>query len=138
MRIHIALVFIMVLIVVGGCDSENGPFSMETIDILAGSWNGTLDYSISGGVTTPMTLAFTDEGDGWLSVIMSTGSVIYTDNLVAEVNDKIVMNFDVAGETWELVLEGDLVDSTHFGGEIIRREAGINDITLGTFEASPS
>ena len=138
MRLPLIIVAIIGIALIAGCDNNDGPLEPELVDILAGSWSGMLDYTISGGVTTPMTLVFNEEGTGWLSVVMTTGSSVYTDDFVAEVGDNIVLNFDVAGESWELVLEGKLIDSSTFEGDIIQRETGEDDIVLGTFSASPS
>jgi hypothetical protein len=137
MRIAFIASTIFILICIAGCDGSSGPLSSELVEKLAGNWTGVLDYTISGGVTTPMTLTMTEEKTNWLSALMTTGTATYQDNYVAEVNGTIVMNFVVAGETWELVLEGELTDST-LEGDIIQREAGKDDIIIGNWVATPS
>ena len=136
MKHILAVISLLLLTGIVGCNND-GPLDADLVDLLAGSWSGVIDYSESGGAAVPMTLTLTEDGNYKLKAQMATAEAVYEDDFVAEVNDNIVMNFAVAGETWELVLEGQLA-GTSFEGNIIQREAGEDDILLGTWTAVPS
>jgi hypothetical protein len=137
MRYIFVFAAITFFFILPGCDEADGPLDSDLVDRLAGSWTGILDHTLSGGAAIPMVLTLTDVNNYWLTALLTTSEGVYEDDFVVEVGDNIVMNFAVAGVAWELVLEGKLSDST-FGGDMIRREAGEDDIILGTWMASPS
>jgi len=130
------LISAFVLILASGCGNMNEIIDPNIVDDLEGSWTGMLDYTPSGGVATPMTLVFDQKTHYWLDAKMTSGITEYSDNTVTQVDDKVVINFPVTGEDWELILEGKLTSFTKFEGDMIRREAGKDDIALGTFSAT--
>jgi hypothetical protein len=127
------LMFILMSV---GCNYV-GPIDPDLVDTLAGSWSGVLDYTASGGAAVPMVLTFTKEGKYELDARLETTEATYEDEFVVQGAHGLIMNFDVAGESWELLLEGQLNDST-LDGNIIRGEAGEDDIVLGTWMAMPA
>jgi hypothetical protein len=137
MRTIFILLCATIILTFAGCGDTIGQFDPEIVDLLAGAWSGVLDYSASNGAATPMSLVFTPQSSTDLNARLTTGDTYVEDEFVANVNDKIVMNFPQAGKEWELVLEGTLTDST-LAGDIIQREEGKDDIKLGTWSATPS
>jgi hypothetical protein len=134
---YLFVAFTLLLIMgMSGCDKFS-PLDADFADLLVGSWSGVLDYTESIGGAVPMSLTFTKDSDDKLHALLTTAEAVYEDDLVTEANDNIVMNFTVAGETWELLLVGKLRSSS-LEGNIIRREAGEDDIVLGVWAAVPS
>jgi hypothetical protein len=130
------LVSAFILILASGCGNMSDIIDPTVVDDLEGNWAGTLDYTPSGGAVAQMTLGFEQITHYWLSATMTSGITVYSDNVVTQVDDDIVMNFPVASEDWELVLEGKLTTLTKFEGNIVQREAGKDDVALGTFSAT--
>ena len=127
---------VVVLLLATGCGGTNPFIDPDKVDHLGGNWAGMLDYTPSGGVVTPMSLAFTPLSHYYMSATMTIGATLYVDNFLDQVDDNIVINFPVTGATWDLVLTGKLTSLTKFEGDIIRREAGKDDIPLGTFSST--
>lgn len=137
MRYLFALTTILVLMFIMGCTSSTGVLDPTIVEALTGNWEGTLDYTPSGGEAVAMTIDFNVRSVFWLSAIMVAEGVTYEDDDVANVGDDFEMKFDVPGETWHLVLKGRFA-GTDIEGNIIRRETGTADVILGTWTALPS
>jgi hypothetical protein len=136
MRYLFGLTTILTLMFIMGCTSSTGVLDPEIVERLDGQWEGTLDYTPSGGEAVAMTLEFNVRSVFWLSAIMVSEAVTYEDEDVSNVGDDFEMKFDVPGETWFLVLRGRIA-GTDIEGDIIHRVDGAQDVIIGTWTASP-
>ena len=130
------LISLFAVLLISGCNGMNAVIDPRIVDRLGGAWSGALDYTPSGGVVTPMTLQFEPLSHYYMKGQMTIGSTIYADNFLDQVDDTILINFPVPTASWELILEGKLTTPTKFEGDVIRREAGTDDVALGTFSAT--
>ncbi len=136
MRYLFTLTTILALLLIAGCDSSTGVLDPILIEQMVGNWEGTLDYTPSGGEEVAMTLEFDLRSVFWLSATMVADSVTYEDDDVVKVDTGFKMEFAVTEETWYLTLTGSFTGAD-IGGSIVQREEGQQDVTLGTWTASP-
>ena len=137
MRYLFALTTILMFLLIAGCTSSTGVLDPAIVEALDGNWEGTLDYTPTGGTEVEMTIEFNVRSVFWLRAIMESEGVTYEDDDVTNVGDDFEMKFDVPGETWYLVLKGRFA-GTDIEGNIIRRQTGTSDVILGTWTALPS